>query len=205
MEEKKGKGLLIVLSGPSGAGKGTIYGEVVKRLPQLKQSISVTTRAPRPGEIEGVHYYFRSVEEYERMKANNEFLETATVYNNRYGTPKAPVFRMIDEGDDVFFEIDVEGAKQVKQKYPDCVSVFIMPPSFAVLERRLRGRGTESEDSLRTRLGCARSELAQYELFDYIVFNDDAEEATCRVIDIIKAEKSRVKNNEHTIQALLNE
>ena len=206
MENKKEKGLLIVLSGPSGAGKGTIYGFVTKAMPELHPSISVTTRAPRPGEEEGKHYYFRSVEEYERMKASDGFLETATVYGNRYGTPKAPVFAMIEKGEDVLFEIDVQGAKQIKQKYPDCVSIFIMTPSFAELEERLRGRGTECEADIQKRLSCARAELAQYKCFDYFITNDKAEKAAARVMDIIKVEKQHaIQSNEQKIRALLNE
>lgn len=197
------KGLLIVISGPSGAGKGTIYGAVTERLPYLQKSISVTTRAPRPGEIEGIHYYFRTVEQYAEMKKNGEFLETAQVYTNYYGTPQAPVFAMLERGDDVLFEIDIEGAKQIKEKYPESVSIFIMPPSFAVLERRLRGRGTEDEVSLRTRLGSAKRELAQYGRFDYIVFNDDVQKATQAVIDIIDAERHKISRNEAKIQVVL--
>ncbi|MCI8459207.1 MAG: guanylate kinase [Clostridia bacterium] len=197
------KGLLIVLSGPSGAGKGTVYNAVTACCPMLKKSISVTTRKPRNGEQEGVHYYFRTVEEYRKMKANGEFLETAEVYKNFYGTPQAPVFRMLEEGNDVFFEIDIAGAKQIKQKYPECVSVFLMPPSFAVLEQRLRGRGTEDEESLATRIGSARSELAQYACFDYIVFNDDAQAATKQVIEIIAAERCKISRNEQTILKML--
>ena len=204
------KGLLIVLSGPSGAGKGTVYNAVIQKMPQLKKSISVTTRSPRVGEKEGVHYYFKSVEEYDRMKSNGEFLETAReliehacYVGNYYGTPKAPVFEMLEKGDDVFFEIDIAGAKQIKAKYPECVSVFIMPPSFEILERRLRGRGTESEESLAKRLGSARSELAEYGCFDYIVFNDEAEKATQRVMDIISAERAAISRNEEKIKSML--
>lgn len=197
------KGLLIVLSGPSGAGKGTVYNAVTERLPELKKSISVTTRAPRPGEIDGVHYYFRTVKEYGIMKERGEFLETAEVYKNFYGTPQAPVFAMLEKGEDVFFEIDIEGAKQIKAKYPECVSVFIMPPSFEILEQRLRGRGTEDENSLLTRIGSARGELAQYKNFDYIVFNDDVTSATQNVINIIEAERCNILRNEKKILKML--
>lgn len=199
------EGMMIVLSGPSGAGKGTIYKAVTERMPELCKSISVTTRAPRENEREGVHYYFRTVEEYERMKQNGEFLETAKVYTDYYGTPLAPVQRMIAEGKDVFFEIDIEGARQIKQKYPTCVTVFIMPPSFEILEQRLRARGTETEEALKTRIGSARSELAQYKLFDYIVFNDIVADATERVIRIIEAEKCKISRNETIIKNMLKE
>ncbi len=197
------KGLLIVLSGPSGAGKGTVYNAVINMLPELKKSISVTTRLPRPDEIDGVHYYFRTVEEYVAMKERGEFLETAEVYKNFYGTPQAPVFEMLEKGEDVFFEIDVEGAKQIKAKYPECVSIFIIPPSFEVLEQRLRGRGTEDENSLLTRIGSARGELAQYKNFDYIVFNDDVHSATQNVVNIIEAERCDILRNERKILNML--
>lgn len=198
------KGLLIVISGPSGAGSGTIYRNIIERT-DIKRSVSVTTRKPRPGEIDGVDYFFRSEEEYQQMIAAGEFLETAEVYKNYYGTPKAPVFENLRNGNDVLFEVDVHGAKSIKKKYPEAIEIFIMTPDFDVLEKRLRGRGTETESSLKTRLGSAKRELSKYEMFDYIVLNDDAEEATARVLDIITAEKCRVKNNTDIIQKLLNQ
>ena len=197
------KGLLVVISGPSGAGKGTIYHNIIART-GMKRSVSVTTRKPRPGEQEGVDYYFRSEEEYQHMIAAGEFLETAEVYKNYYGTPKAPVFENLDNGHDVLFEVDVHGARSIKKKYPEAVAVFIMTPDFKTLEERLVGRGTESESALNTRLGAAKRELSKYELFDYIVFNDDAESATQQVLDIITAEKCRIKNNLTVIKNLLN-
>ncbi len=199
------KGLLIVVSGPSGAGKGTIYNAVIERLPQVRKSISVTTRAPRAGEIDGVHYHFKTEAEYQQMIANGEFLETASVYENHYGTPKAPVFEILKNGDDVMFEIDTVGAKQIKARYPESILIFIMTPSFAELEKRLRGRNTESEASIRTRLGSAKKELKKYKMFDYIVFNDDAQNAIDRVVDIILAEKSRMSRNEETVLTMLDE
>lgn len=197
------KGLLVVISGPSGAGKGTIYRNIIART-GMKRSVSVTTRKPRLGEQEGVDYYFRSEEEYQHMIAAGEFLETAEVYKNYYGTPKAPVFENLDNGHDVLFEVDVHGARSIKKKYPEAVAVFIMTPDFKTLEERLVGRGTESESALNTRLGAAKRELSKYELFDYIVFNDDAEAATQQVLDIITAEKCRIKNNLTVIKNLLN-
>ena len=196
------KGLLVVISGPSGAGKGTIYQRVIERT-GMKRSVSVTTRKPREGEVEGVNYYFRTEEEYQQMIAAGEFLETAAVYNNFYGTPKAPVFENLDNGYDVLFEVDVHGAKSIKKKYPEAIAIFVMTPDFETLEQRLRGSGTESEDSLKTRLGAAKRELGKYEMFDYIVFNDDAEQAIGDVLDIINAEKRKVKNNVSVIKQLL--
>ncbi len=196
------KGLLVVISGPSGAGKGTIYRRVIEQTGMMR-SVSVTTRAPRPGEIDGVDYFFRSEEQYQQMIAAGEFLETVAVFNNFYGTPKAPVFENLENGKDVLFEVDVHGAKSIKKKYPEAITIFIMTPDFAILETRLRSRGTESESSLKTRLSSAKNELGRYELFDYIVFNDDIDEATEQVLSIISAEKSKVKNNLTAINNLL--
>lgn len=196
------KGLLVVISGPSGAGKGTIYGKVIEQT-GMKRSVSVTTRKPRPGEVEGINYYFRTEEQYQQMIASGEFLETAAVYNNFYGTPKAPVFSNLESGYDVLFEVDVHGAKSIKSKYPEAVTIFLMTPDFDTLEARLKSRGTESASALKMRLDSARNELAKYEMFDYIVFNDTVEQATAEVISIIEAEKHKVKNNVAKINALL--
>lgn len=205
IDKNKREGLLIIISGPSGAGKGTVYNEVVARRSNIKKSVSVTTRNPRPGEVEGVHYYFRTLEQYQEMIAKGEFLETASVYCNYYGTPKAPVLKMLADGNDVMFEIDTLGAEQIRKKYPKSITIFLMPPSFEELERRLRGRGTESEEAITRRLGLARSELSKYKLFDYIVFNDNVENAIEGVISIIDAEKSKTTRNETIIKKLLNQ
>ena len=198
------KGLLIVISGPSGAGKGTVYNKVLEADPKIHKSISVTTRAPRPGEQDGIHYYFKTLEGYQQMIANGEFLETASVYSNYYGTPKANVLKVIEEGRDVMFEIDTHGARQIKKRYPESILIFLIPPDFQTLRERLTARGTESAASLKNRLGNAKNELSQYEMFDYIVFNDTVEQAVKDVLSILCAEKSRIKVNESAIKKLLN-
>ncbi|KAI4453426.1 guanylate kinase-related [Holotrichia oblita] len=197
------KGLLITISGPSGAGKGVIYNSIIERMPNIKKSISVTTRAPRAHEQEGVHYYYKTIEEYQEMIARGEFLETAAVYNNYYGTPKKPVFDMLEKGYDVMFEVDVIGAKQIKNKYPECVMIFVMTPDFTTLEARLRGRNSETEDSITTRLNSAARELAEYTYYDYIIFNDDIDKAIDEATAIITAEKRRVTRNEAHIISIL--
>lgn len=195
----KKKGLLIVISGPSGAGKGTVYNEVLIRKPEINRSISVTTRAPRVGEVDGVHYYFKTEEEYQKMIAAGEFLETAAVYNNYYGTPKKPVYEKLALGQDVMFEIDTLGAKQIKRMYPESITIFIIPPSFEILEKRLRDRGTDSEANIRRRLSSAKNELEKYKQYDYIVFNDDLETAIAQVLSIIDAEKRKMERNEEIV------
>lgn len=198
------KGLLFVISGPSGAGKGSVYQQIMERT-NIKRSVSVTTREPRDGEVEGVNYYFRSVEQYQQMIAAGEFLETAAVYDNYYGTPKAPVYENLEKGCDVMLEVDIHGAKSAKKHYPDAITIFLMTPDFETLRDRLIGRGSETEVSLKTRLGAAKRELATYNMFDYIVFNDDLEQAVQDVLDIINAEKRKVKNNLEIINKLLTE
>lgn len=198
------KGLLFVISGPSGAGKGSIYSKVIAKT-DLKRSVSVTTRPPRPDEVEGVNYFFRTEEQYQQMIAAGEFLETAEVYKNFYGTPKAPVFENLEKGNDVLFEVDVHGVKSIKKKYPEAIAIFVMTPDFETLEKRLRARGTETEDKIKIRLGAARRELSEYNMFDYIVFNDELDSAVQEVLDIVTAEKRKIKNNLARIKSLLGE
>lgn len=198
------KGLLVVMSGPSGAGKSTIYSRVIEQT-GMKRSVSVTTRAPRPNEIEGVHYFFRTEQQYQQMIAAGEFLETAEVHNNFYGTPKAPVFENLENGYDVLFDVDYHGARSIKKKYPDAIAIFVMTPDFKTLEQRLRNRNTETESSLSTRLNAAKRELSKYEMFDYIVFNEDIDVSVQEIIGIITAEKRRINNNISKIKSLLEE
>ena len=184
------KGLLIVYTGASGVGKGTIMKELLAKNPNLRLSVSATTRAPREGEADGREYYFVSHKQFDELIAEDGFLEHAEYVGNKYGTPKEPVFRMLSEGLDVILEIEVKGFLQVKKAYPDCVSVFIAPPSFEELQARLRGRGTESEEVIAERLKTAEQELQSKSLFDYVVINDDVERAANEVLSIIQDRKN---------------
>lgn len=201
MQDKRG--LLIVVSGPSGAGKGTILAHTIANYPTLKYSVSVTTRKPRKGEVEGVNYYFKTIEEFEQMLANDEFLEHQRVYDNYYGTPLNKVKEQLSAGFDVVLEIDVKGALEVKNKYPDAVMIFISPAKRETIEERLRGRSTESEEQLRIRTNSAIEEIKQAVFYDYIVVNEDVHQGAMDIIAIIEAEKCKVKNNKKFIDNLI--
>ena len=187
----KNKGLLIVYTGSSGVGKGTIMKKLLAGDPNCRLSVSATTRAPREGEVDGREYYFVTRERFDEMIAENGFLEHAEYVGNKYGTPKEPVLRMLDEGLDVFLEIEVKGFLQVKRAYPECVSIFIAPPSFEELRLRLEGRGTESPEVIEERLRTAREEHEYKKEFDYIVINDDVDRAANEVLSIISDIKNR--------------
>jgi guanylate kinase len=187
------KGLLIVLSGPSGAGKGTICKALLSRHPEIALSVSCTTRLPRSNEREGVNYFFKSENEFKRLIRQDEFLEYACVYSNYYGTPKSFVAAKLEEGDDVLLEIDVQGALKTKRIFPEGVFIFLVPPSMEELERRIRGRATESEEQILERLGKAKSEMAQVERYDYVIVNDHVERVVAEIESIIEAEKLKVK------------
>lgn len=185
------KGLVIVISAPSGGGKGTILGELFKTEKNLTLSVSATTRSPRPGEEDGVQYYFVTKEKFKEMLSRGEILEHAEFCDNFYGTPKAPVEKLTEEGKDVVLEIEVKGGAQIKELIPDCVSIFITPVSLEVLEHRLRRRGTETEDAITKRLNTAKGELKMAKNYDYVVVNDKLEDAVEDVKAIIRAEKLR--------------
>lgn len=189
MNEKRG--ILMVLSGCSGVGKGTVIAALRQQRPDLHYSVSVTTRAPREGEVEGKSYYFRTREEFDRMVAEGAFLEHATYASNSYGTPEAVLEEQLAAGHDVLVEIEVQGALQIQKKRKDAVLVFLVPPSFEELERRLRGRGTEDEETILRRMSIARNELAQADRYDYRVMNDQVEKAVDRISAILLAEKCR--------------
>lgn len=189
---EKHAGKLFVFSGPSGAGKGTICKRLLEEVDELAVSVSMTTRAPRNGEVDGVSYYFTEKEAFEENIAKGKLLEYAEVYGNYYGTPKEPVIEKLQAGIDVILEIDMQGALKVKENYPDGVFVFILPPSMSILRKRLTGRGTETKEAIELRLGETLKELSYIEKYDYCVVNGELEEAVARAKAIIMAEHSKV-------------
>ncbi|GIN91429.1 guanylate kinase [Siminovitchia terrae] len=188
------KGILIVLSGPSGVGKGTVRKAVFSR-PDAKfeYSISMTTREPREGEVDGVDYFFQSKEKFEQLIEEGKLLEYAEYVGNYYGTPVDYVKETLEAGKDVFLEIEVQGAKQVREKFPDGLFIFLMPPSLAELKNRIVGRGTESEELINNRMEAARKEIELTSMYDYIVVNDDVERAVDKINAIVQAEHCRTE------------
>lgn len=189
------KGLVIVVSAPSGGGKGTILKELFERNSNIKFSVSATTRNPRPGEVDGQHYYFIDTPKFQELIDNDKMLEHAEYCGNFYGTPREPIEKAVDEGYDIVLEIEVQGGAQIKKKIPECVSVFITPPSMEVLEKRLRNRGTETDEVIKNRLNTALSEIPHAKDYDYIVVNDKLEDAVAELESIIKAEKLKYSRN----------
>ncbi|MBM7581892.1 guanylate kinase [Caldicoprobacter guelmensis] len=189
------KGLLIVVSGPSGAGKGTICNAYLERNPHAVLSVSVTTRKPRAGEKEGVNYFFRDKETFLKMVENGEFLEYAEVYGNYYGTPKKFVEEKLADGRDVILEIDIQGALQVKERFPEAVFIFVIPPSMEELKRRIVKRGTEDAETIYKRFQSAYEELNYISRYNYVILNDTVESAVAKLEAIVLAEKCRVDRN----------
>lgn len=185
------QGLLVVISGPSGTGKGTVIQHLLEHHDRIQLSISATTRQPREGDIDGVHYHFLTKEQFEEMIAQDAVLEYATYCDQYYGTPKAPIENWRGDGDDVILEIEVQGGAQVKQKCPDCVTIFILPPSLEELENRLRGRGTEEEEKIQKRLQTAKDELKEAERYDYTVVNTEVADTAERIMEIIQTERKK--------------
>lgn len=186
------RGLLIVVSGPSGVGKGTICKELFKSSDDIHLSVSVTTRAAREGEVHGKNYFFISKEEFLHMIENDELLEYAQVYDNFYGTPKKFVMEQLDMGRDILLEIDIQGALQVKEKYPEGVFVFIVPPSMEELRNRIVGRGTETLEAINKRFSSAYDEIDLMSNYDYYIINDTVQHATKKLQNILEAERYRI-------------
>jgi len=190
------KGVLLIFSGPSGAGKGTICKALQQENPSLRLSVSATTRPPRIGEVDGVHYYFLKRETFQEMIQNEDFLEWAEVYGNYYGTPGRFVKEALDQGEDVILEIDIQGALQVKEKIPEAVLIFIAPPSKSELESRLTFRGTDSPEEIQKRLNRVSAEMELARRYDYIVINDSVMHVLEKIRAVITAEKLRPRYQE---------
>ena len=205
MSRNDKEGMLIILSGPSGSGKGTIIKSLLAAREDTVLSVSMTTRAPRPGEVEGKHYFFRTREEFEQTIEQDGFLEYAEYNGNYYGTPEAPIRRWLSEGKNVILEIEVQGAEKVMNHRSDLVSIFITIPSIEELERRLRDRGTETEEKIRGRMSTAQWELSRAFRYRYVVLNDEVERAIARINTIIDAESMRYSRMENTILEVLND
>ena len=205
MERKltKPQGLLLVVSGPSGAGKGTICNLLREKLPELAYSVSVTTRQPRPGEVDGQDYFFKTVPQVKDMIFRGELLEYAQVYGNYYGTPKPYVQKLLDEGKDVLLEIDIQGALQIKKVFPGGVFVLVVPPSLEELSARIYKRGTDKEDVIRQRLAAATHELVYANEYDYIIVNDVAEKAAERVLTLLEAERYRAARTYFVVDKII--
>ena len=189
--ESTDRGMLFVVSAPSGAGKTSLVKALLEVEPSLQLSVSYTTRAPRAGEQDGVHYHFVDAAAFERMAAAGEFVEFARVFGNAYGTAAQTLRAGLDAGADLLLEIDWQGARQVRERFPEAISVFIAPPSLEALEARLRGRGKDSEDIIAARMAQARDELSHHREYDYLVVNDDFAEALGDLRAIVTAERLR--------------
>ena len=196
------KGLMIVISGPAGSGKGTVNAHLLET-GDFAYSVSATTRAPRPGEVDGVNYHYISREEFLRRIESGDMLEYTEYCGNYYGTPKKEAEEVLNAGKHLILEIEVEGARNIKARYPDAILILLLPPSFAVQEYRLRARGTETEEKILARLSRTREELRFADSYDYVVYNPDGkdEEAAEEILSILRAEKQSMKRNRDTVAA----
>jgi len=198
------KGFLLVISGPSASGKGTVCKKLLERNKDLIFSISATTRKARKGEIDGVNYFFVDEQTFDEMVKNGEFLEYALVHGNKYGTPKKFVVDQVNKGEIVILEIDVQGALQIRELFDEAVFIFLLPPSMEELKNRIIKRGTESKEDIDIRLKNAANELKLIDKYDYIVINDEIDEAVEQIEAIIKAEKLKVKRLGHMLDNIIN-
>ena len=202
------RGLIVAVSGPSGVGKGTVLARVEEIMEKaapgsVGHSISVTTRAPRGSEQDGVEYYFRTKEQFEQMIADGKIVEYDKYVDNYYGTPSEPLVKMMDNGQDILFDITIEGSLALDRKFgDDAITIFILPPSMEVLENRLRGRGTETEEKIQLRMEQARNEIKRAGEFEYIITNDDLERAAQDILAIIKSEKLKASRNINAIKEI---
>ncbi|MCI5836886.1 MAG: guanylate kinase [Veillonellaceae bacterium] len=196
---KKDEGVLLVVSGPSGAGKGTICNALRQLHPEIRYSISVTTRPQRVGEVDGVNYFFTTEENFRKMLAEDAFLEYAEVYTNLYGTPRKQVLDMVKDGQTVLLEIDIQGAMQVKKKFPSGIFIYVVPPSLQELSHRLYARDTDTQEVIQARLNKVTDELALAHKYDYIVVNDKLDEAVDKVRAIMVAERCKLSRNQEQI------
>ena len=194
------KGRLIIVSGPSGAGKSTVVFKAINGRDKMCFSTSVTSRKPRPGEVDGREYFFIDAARFEQMVQNDELLEHAVYVGNYYGTPRKFVEDKLSDGESVFLDIEVQGARQVKEKMPDAIMIFLIPPSLGELKKRLESRGTETEETIKGRLARAREEYAEADFYDYIVVNDDIDTAANELLSILTAEKCRFAARRQMLQ-----
>lgn len=196
----KSRGILVVFSGPSGSGKGTVLKEALKRNDDLKVSVSVTTRSPRKGEVDGVDYIFYSQDKFKELIEKDGFLEWACFCENYYGTPKAEIESLLAAGKNVVLEIEVQGAMKIREKCPEAVLIFNLPPSMEELKNRLIGRNTDTEDVIKKRLDTAVWEIEQAKNYDYVLVNDTIDTATNTFLAIIEGEKCSTKRNENLLK-----
>lgn len=199
------RGILLVVSGFAGSGKGTLMNELTKRYDNYALSVSATTRNPRPGEIDGKHYFFVTKERFEKMVDNNELLEHACYVGNYYGTPKAFVEKMLDEGKDVILEIDIQGGLQIKKIIPDALLLFVLPPTVKEVYERLEGRGTEAEDVIIKRMQRGAQEVLDLDKYDFLVVNDDLDECVKRLHSTVQCSKYSITRNKDFIEEIKQE